>query len=103
MDNGKQGSLRSSSTNGSTDTDESAQTAACAVIMLDRTANVLSWNSGAERLFGYFARAAIGKSFYHFLDLESMSLANFEWALQTAYYRGMAKCDQQFTNQDGSQ
>jgi two-component system CheB/CheR fusion protein len=79
-----------------------AQTEECAIVVLDRTANVTSWNAKAERLFGYPAEMAIGKPFYHFLDLESLTPGGVEWDLLTAYYRGVSICDRQYAHSDGS-
>lgn len=74
-----------------------------AVIVLDWTACVIVWDADAERLFGYPASAAVGKSFYHFLELESLIPGTLEWELQTAYYRGKAICNRQYTHHDGFQ
>src|SRR3954468_4435356 len=73
---------------------------ACAVVILDRVACVLEWNDEAERLFGYLARTAIGKPFYHFLDVETLVPGSVEWELQTAYYRGKSTCNRQFAHND---
>jgi PAS domain S-box-containing protein len=73
-----------------------------AVVTLDRTANVTCWNAEAEQLFGYSAEMAIGKPFYHFLDLESLAPGGVEWELRTAYYRGTSICIRQYTRSDGS-
>jgi PAS domain S-box-containing protein len=79
-----------------------AQAPVYAVVILDRAACVLEWNDEAERLFGYMAEAAIGKPFYHFLDLESLTPGSVEWELLTAYYRGASTCDRQYAHSDGS-
>lgn len=78
------------------------QTDKCAVVTLDRTANVTSWNAEAEQLFGYSAELATGKPFYHFLDLESLAPGSVEWELRTAYYRGTSICIRQYARSDGS-
>ena len=83
--------------------DVDAQAVDCAVVTLDRIANVTSWNAEAELLFGYPASAAVAKPFYHFLELESLTPGNVEWELQTAYYRGKSICVRQYTHQDGTQ
>jgi PAS domain-containing protein len=72
-----------------------------ATIILDRTACVISWDAAAELLFGYPAIAAVGKPFYHFLELESLTPGNVEWELQTAYYRGTSICNRHYTHHDG--
>jgi PAS domain-containing protein len=72
-----------------------------AVIILDRTACVTSWDAAAELLFGYPSRVAVGKPFYHFLELESLTPGSVEWELQTAYYRGTSICNRQYTRFDG--
>jgi PAS domain-containing protein len=46
--------------------EENEQPPEQAVIILDRTACVVSWDAAAERLFGYAESAALGKPFYHF-------------------------------------
>jgi PAS domain-containing protein len=74
-----------------------------AVVILDRTACVIAWDADAERLFGYPASTAVGKSFYHFLELESLTPGNLERELQTAYYRGQSICNRHYTHHDGFQ
>jgi PAS domain S-box-containing protein len=88
--------------NGLSQSNGTTQTFANAVVILDRTACVTNWNDEAELLFGYSAEAAIGKPFYHFLDLESLPPGSVEWELLTAYYRGASSCTRQYTHCDGS-
>jgi len=80
----------------------SDQLPAPAIIILDRTACVISWDAAAELLFGYPAHSAVGKPFYHFLELESLMPGSVEWELQTAYYRGTSICNPQCKHRDGS-
>jgi two-component system, chemotaxis family, CheB/CheR fusion protein len=81
---------------------DSAQSIKYAIVTLDRTANVMSWNEEAELLFGHTEETALGKPLYHFLDLETLSPGSVEWELQTAYYRGKSICNRQFARSDGS-
>ena len=102
MENDQYGRLPLPLVNDAAQSDGRAQPDKCAVVTLDRTANVTSWNAEAEQLFGYSAEMAIGKPFYHFLDLESLSPGSVEWELLTAYYRGTSICNRQYTHSDGS-
>jgi PAS domain S-box-containing protein len=102
MENGDVGRRPFSPVNGLSHLNDSEQVFACAVVMLDRTACVTDWNDEAERLFGYSAKTAIGKPFYHFLELESLTPGSVEWELLTAYYRGTSTCIRQYTHSDGS-
>jgi len=63
---------------------------------------VISWDAAAELLFGYPPSVAVGKPFYHFLELESLTPGSVEWELLTAYYRGTSICNRQYTRRDGS-
>ena len=36
------------------------------ILMLDRTGSIVSWNAGAERIFGYQSQEILGQSFSHF-------------------------------------
>jgi PAS domain S-box-containing protein len=102
MENSQDGQRSLPPTNGLSHSNGTAETWAIPVLTLDRTACVTDWNEEAERLFGYSAETAIGKPFYHFLDLESLTPGSVEWELLTAYYRGMSTCDRQFARSDGS-
>jgi PAS domain S-box-containing protein len=59
---------------------------------LDTAGIVLSWDAGAERLFGYLAAEALGQSFYHFCDPRQVFDGSFERILSLAYRDGQAKC-----------
>jgi PAS domain S-box-containing protein len=102
MESGEYAQLPAQFVNDAAQSRGPAQLDKCAVVMLDRTANVTSWNAEAERLFGYPAETAIGKPFYHFLDLESLAPGSVEWELLTAYYRGTSICNREYTHSDGS-
>ena len=43
-----------------------------AIFMLDREGNVISWNSGAERITGFKATEILGEHFSRFYPLEDM-------------------------------
>ena len=43
-----------------------------AIVMLDRTGHVLTWNAGAERIEGYSAEEIIGRHFSSFYPLEAL-------------------------------
>jgi PAS domain S-box-containing protein len=102
IENGEYGRLSPPLGNGAAHSGDCAQVDECAVITLDRSENVTSWNAEAERLFGYSARAAVNKPLYHFLDLESLTPGSVEWELLTAYYRGASSCTRQYTHKNGS-
>jgi PAS domain S-box-containing protein len=102
MEIGEHGRLPLPPFNGSEHSDDSEHGDECAVVTLDRTANVISWNDEAEQLFGYSARMAIGKPIYHFLDLDSLTPGSVEWELLTAYYRGSSTCNRQYARSDGT-
>src|SRR6476660_369617 len=102
MESGEYAQLPAPFVNNDAQSSRCAQPVEYAVVTLDRTANVTSWNPEAERLFGYSAEMAIGKPFYHFLDLESLPPGSVEWELLTAYYRGTSICNRQYTRRDGS-
>src|SRR5436190_8132458 len=68
--------------------DDREQNPQPAIIILDRATYVVSWDAAAEFLFGYPSSVAVGKPFYHFLELVSLTPGSVEWELQNAYYRG---------------
>jgi PAS domain S-box-containing protein len=55
-----------------------------AICMLDPTGIVCSWNSGAERIFGYSAAEAIGRHFSSFYVEEDQALGEPARALRAA-------------------
>ena len=63
---------------GLTQLENSEQIREPATIILDRTACVISWDAAAELLFGYPPSVAVGKPFYHFLELESLTPGSVE-------------------------
>jgi PAS domain S-box-containing protein len=101
LENGGYGPLSPSLGSGAGHSGECAQADAFAIVTLDRSETVTSWNAEAERLFGYSAKRAIGKPFYHFIDLESLTPGSVEWELLTAYYRGASTCTRQYTHKNG--
>jgi PAS domain S-box-containing protein len=73
-----------------------------AIIMLDRTGFVSSWNSGAERIIGYSSAEIMGKHSAHFYPAEDIR-ENKPWRLlNTARESGRASDEGWRVRKDGS-
>jgi PAS domain S-box-containing protein len=59
-----------------------------AIFMLDIQGNVVSWNSGAQRIKGYAAHEIVGRSFRAFYPPEDLATGHPEQNLATALRRG---------------
>jgi PAS domain S-box-containing protein len=59
-----------------------------AIFMLDPEGVVVSWNAGAERIYGFTAEEAIGSSFSHFHVSEESQVETPEYALEHAAATG---------------
>lgn len=61
-----------------------------AVFVVDLVGNLLCWNTGAERIFGYQSREVIGQHFSRFFPPEDIITGQPEHELQTAISEGRA-------------
>jgi PAS domain S-box-containing protein len=59
-----------------------------AIIMLDPTGHIVSWNAGAERIKGWTAKEIIGKSFETFYPPEDVAAGKTEMELRVAAETG---------------
>jgi PAS domain S-box-containing protein len=73
-----------------------------AIIMLDRDGRIVSWNSGAERLFGYRTGEIIGKHVSCFSAPEVVQQGHPQRELQLAADQGRCQCDEWRIRKDGS-
>lgn len=73
-----------------------------AIIMLDADGNVLSWNDGAQRLYGYAAKDILGRPFSVFFPEMDVAAEAPARALQTAAREGRFEADGWRTRKDGS-
>ena len=73
-----------------------------AIIMLDRGGHVVSWNAGAERLFGYRAAEIVGKHISSFSPPEIVQQGHPQHQLHLATDQGRCQCDEWRIRKDGS-
>lgn len=73
-----------------------------AIVMLDPTGGVVSWNSGAERLLGYRAREIIGQHFSRFFTPQEIKRGRPRRALELAMMRGRVEEEGWCVRKDGS-
>lgn len=73
-----------------------------ALFQLDPQGNVVSWNSGAQRLKGYGAEEIIGKHFSVFHSLEDVKRGKPGWLLKQAGERGQVEDEGWRIRKDGS-
>lgn len=72
------------------------------IFLLDFRGNVLSWNSGSERIMGYQTEDVIGKSFSCFFTPEDIQKGQPEKELEVALSRGRYESEGQLVRKDGS-
>jgi PAS domain S-box-containing protein len=77
------------------------RTSDCAIFTLDHAGRVITWNAGAERVFGYSRDEAVGQFFYHFFALDAVRNGNFERDLNDAFHDGQALSKRQYVHKDG--
>jgi len=75
----------------------------CAIIMLDTTGHVVSWNRGAERIKGYTADEIIGQHFSRFYRKEDIKSGKPEQELLIATTDGRFEEEAWRVRKDGSQ
>ena len=73
-----------------------------AIYMLDSTGNVLTWNSGAERIKQYNAEEIIGKNFACFYTAEDVAAEKPQRNLREAARRGSIRDQGPRVRKDGS-
>ena len=73
-----------------------------AIFMLDLDGNVISWNSGAEKIKGYQAEEVIGQNFSIFYSAEDRDLEKPRKQLTTAIRNGRMKAEGWRIRKDGS-
>ncbi len=72
-----------------------------AIVMLDPTGRVITWNAGAERIFGYHAAEIIGRPLAHFSPTSSTD-GRSERALEKAAQNGRFEEEDWWRRKDGS-
>jgi PAS domain S-box-containing protein len=73
-----------------------------AIYMLDPAGNVVTWNSGAERIMGYTAEEAIGRNFAQFYPPEETAGGHPERDLRAAAEQGRLEDEGWRVRKDGS-
>ena len=73
-----------------------------AIFMLDQTGNVISWNTGAERIKGYHADEIIGRHFSCFYPREDIESGKPAWELESAAADGQFEEEGWRLRKDGS-
>ena len=73
-----------------------------AIFMLDPEGNILSWNSGAQRLKGYTAEEIIGKHFSIFYGKEDTASGKPQHELETATMEGRVEDEGWRIRKDGT-
>jgi PAS domain S-box-containing protein len=74
-----------------------------AVVMLDRSGNIQTWNSGAELVFGYKAEEIIGQPLRRFLPPQELETNTQEEELQKALVLGKVGAEDWRVRKDGTQ
>ena len=62
-----------------------------AIYMLDPDGNIVTWNTGAQKIKGYMAEEIIGKNFACFYTAEDVTAGNPERNLREAARRGHSR------------
>ncbi len=73
-----------------------------AIIMLDKDCNILSWNSGAEKIKGYIADEVIGKNYELFYTQQDIDEGKPGLLKETAIREGKATDEGKQLRKDGS-
>lgn len=74
----------------------------CAIYMIDRSGDVISWNPGAERIKGYTAQEIVGRNFSEFYTPEDRHLGAPARALSIAEQTGKFEGEGWRVRKDGS-
>src|SRR5213594_1263227 len=73
-----------------------------AIYMLDPNGNIISWNTGAEKIKGYSAEEIIGKNFASFYTAEDVAAGKPQRNLHEAGSRGYIRDQGLRVRKDGS-
>ncbi|MBF5043787.1 PAS domain S-box protein [Aggregicoccus sp. 17bor-14] len=73
-----------------------------ALIMLDPEGRILSWNAGAERIYGYRAEEALGRSHALLYGPQDAADGRPRLALERACREGRFECEEERVRKDGS-
>lgn len=74
----------------------------CAVFDLSQSEEICSWNSGAERIFGYTASEVLGVDGGEFFSAAGYPTDSFRQELQTALESGRGENESWLTRKDGT-
>ncbi len=73
-----------------------------AIYLLDSTGNIITWNTGAEKIKGYSAKEIIGKNFASFYTAEDVAAGKPQRNLREACRRGYIRDQGLRVRKDGS-
>src|SRR5215217_5607790 len=73
-----------------------------AIYLLDPNGNVITWNTGAEKIKGYSAEEIVGKNFASFYTADDVAAGKPQWNLREATRRGYIRDQGLRVRKDGS-
>lgn len=73
-----------------------------AIIMLNQTGHIISWNPGAANVFGYTTAEALGQRLTLFYPAEALQAGAAELALQKAKEKGRVEAEGWLQRKDGT-
>jgi PAS domain S-box-containing protein len=73
-----------------------------AIFATDGGGDVVSWNTGAERIFGYTEEEIVGRNASVLFTPEDIEIGAHEWELETAATEGRAEDERWHLRKDGS-
>lgn len=73
-----------------------------AIYMLDASGNIITWNTGAQKIKGYSSEEIIGKNFASFYTADDVAAGKPQWNLREAARRGVIRDQGLRVRKDGS-